>query len=193
MPVSPLAAPSLYITLFILFVLTVFVVRMLTTRGDSKFNVLRLALKKRQAALYIEANELGYATEYMSPQENESLATRVADFFSELTVLDRAHQESEKLLSEGKIEAACDGLTKCILLAEILEVEAQNMKDPTRVLLLESQQEKSNQEKREPLLKDSPYFRPTWSLQDEYAHPIVVASNGGLADLLEVLRKHSKS
>lgn len=193
MPVSPLAVPSLYITLFILFVLTVFVVRMLTTRGDSKFNVLRLALKKRQAALYVEANELGYATEYMSPEQNNELASRVADFFSELTVLDRAQVEAEKLLAEGKIEAACDGLTKCILLAEILEVEAQNMKDPTRVLLLESQQEKSKQEKREPLLKDSPYFRPTWSLQDEYAHPIVVASKGGLADLMEVLRKHSKS
>lgn len=193
MPVSPLAAPSLYITLFILFVLTVVVVRMLTTRGDSKFNVLKLALRKRQSTLYIEANELGYATEYMSTEQNNQLASRVADFFSELTVLDRAQQESEKLLAEGKIEAACDGLTKCILLAEILEVEAQNMKDPTRVLLLESQQEKSKQEKREPLLKDSPYFRPTWSLQDEYAHPIVVASKGGLADLLEVLRKHSKT
>lgn len=193
MPVSPLATPSLYITLFILFVLTVFIVRMLTTRGDSKFNVLKLALLKRQAALYIEANELGYATEYMSPQENKKLASRVADFFSELTVLDRAQLESERLLSQGKIEAACDGLTKCILLAEILEVEVQNMKDPTRVFLLASEQEGSNQEKREPLLKDSPYFKPSWCQQDEYAHPIVVASKGGLADLLEVLRKHSKN
>jgi hypothetical protein len=191
MPVSPLALPSLYITSFILLVLAFFVIRMITTRGDGKFNVLKLALQKRQAALYIEANELGYATQYMSPEENQELAQKVMDFYDELTVLERAIIESEKLMQDGKVEAACDGLTKCITLAEILDVAAQNIKAPTK-LLLESEKSGFESNTAEPRLKDSPYFRPMWCTQDEYAHPIVVASKGGLADLLDVLRKHSK-
>lgn len=193
MPVSPLALPSLYITSFILVVLAFFVIRMLTTRGDGKFNVLKLALQKRQAALYIEANELGYATQYMSPEENQELAQKVMDFYEELTVLERAITESEKLMQEGKVEAACDGLTKCITLAELLDVASQNIKAPTKLLLGgEKAGSELQTERAEPKLKDSPYFRPMWCTQDEYAHPLVVASKGGLADLLDVLRKHSK-
>ena len=126
MPVSPLALPSLYLTLSTFGLLAAYVGFQIKSKNSGKFDVLKLALQKKLGGLYLQANEIGLASEYL-PEQNERLATHVAAFFEKLMILDRAFEETEKLYRQKQSAAAIDGMTKCLMLSEILEAEAREI------------------------------------------------------------------
>ncbi|MBK7749018.1 MAG: TPM domain-containing protein [Candidatus Obscuribacter sp.] len=228
---SPLAGSAMIVVIivFIAFFTTIFLT--INRNRKAKQKVLTNTLEGKLNELYINADQLGQASEYIKPDENKELAYRIGVFFQKLSTLDSAKEEVDKLAKNGKSSANIDGLIKCLQMADALLSESQHLSTQVnaitggidsqaearalvdkhdkeqKLLSAQKQESASDSEGENPghilkvpqgeqaekmparLFGTSRYYQPSWSTMDEYAHPIVVQSNGGLTNLMFMLNQ----
>ncbi|MBK8221215.1 MAG: hypothetical protein IPK73_09355 [Candidatus Obscuribacter sp.] len=191
---SPLAGPAFNFALLVFFLLVTVVIIAIKSQVGGKRKILRLAMKKRSGELFLLANQIGLSAEYLAPEENRELHIRTQDFFDKLSVLDRALEESEKIKNTA---IAIDAQAKCLKLTDILLTEAgllaARLNDTTggvNTSLSTALQNEKEMVQTTSAFAGCTYYRPTWSKEDEYAHPVVIATGGALADLMEVLNSY---
>ncbi|MBI5176245.1 MAG: hypothetical protein SFV17_06240 [Candidatus Obscuribacter sp.] len=189
---SPLAGPALNFALLVFFLLVTIVITAIKSQVGGKRKVLSLAMKKRSGELFFLANQIGLDADYLAGEESRELHNRTQEFFDKLSVLDRAMEESEKIKNTA---IAIDAQAKCLKLTDILLTEAallaSRINDTTGgVNTSLSTALQNEREMVHSVFAGCTYYRPTWSKEDEYAHPVVIASAGALADLMEVLNSY---
>lgn len=228
---SPLAGGAMIVVIIVFAAFFTAVFYIINGNRKAKQKVLTNTLEGKLNELYINADQLGQASEYIKPDENKELAYRIGVFFQKLSTLDSAKEEVDKLAKNGKNSANIDGLIKCLQMADVLLSESQHLstqvnaitggidsqaearalvdkQDREQKLLSAQKQESaghSEGEKSGHILKvpqgdqaekmparlfgTSRYYQPSWSTMDEYAHPIVVQSDGGLTNLMFMLNQ----
>ncbi len=189
---SPLAGPAFNFALVVFFILLTLVITAIKSQIGAKRRVLKLALKKRSGELFLLANQIGLSSDYLGGQENQELHSNTQEFFAKLSVLDRAMEESEKIRNTA---IAIDAQAKCLKLTDLLMTEAallsSRINDTTGGI--DTNLGTALQKEKEIVhsaFAGCTYYRPTWSKEDEYAHPVVVATGGALSDLMEVLNSY---
>lgn len=210
---SPLAGPALIVVIIIFVSCAITLFWSYKNSRIQKQKVLSKTLESKLNELYITADQLGQASEYVKPEDNKEIAYRIGQYFQRLSTLERAKDEVDKLTSSGKHAASIDGLIKCLQMSDVLLEESKHLNTQVnaitggidtqaegRALIEQKEAEAKGQILKVPeqnsadklpsrLFGSSRYYQPTWSTMDEYAHPIVVQSGGGLTSLMIMLNQ----
>lgn len=225
---SPLAGGAFVVVIIIFVAFFTAIFWTINRNRKAKQKVLTSTLEGKLNELYVNADQLGQASEYIKPDENKELAYRIGVFFQKLSTLDSAKDEVDKLAKNGKTSANIDGLIKCLQMADALLSESQHLstqvnaitggidtqaeakaladkQDRQQKLLSAQKLEENTESQTGHVLKvpqsveaeklpgrmfgTSRYYQPSWSTMDEYAHPIVVQSDGGLTNLMFMLNQ----
>lgn len=210
---SPLAGPALIVVIIIFVSCAITLFWTYKNNHIKKQKVLVNTLESKLNELYITADQLGQASEYVKPEDNKEIAYRIGQYFQKLSTLEKAKDEVDKLINNGKGAASIDGLIKCLQMSDVLLEESKHLNTQVNAITggIDTQAEgralveQREAEARGQILKipeqnsadklpsrlfgSSRYYQPTWSTMDEYAHPIVVQSGGGLTNLMIMLNQ----
>lgn len=172
--------------------------------------------RQRVGPLYELADQIGGASEYLTPQKHGDLAQRVATFFNRLTTFEHAQKEAEQLAAKGAGGGQMrDAYLNLIRMIDLLMPEASQLKedvgavtgavetfkaDATPSLTQQADEVAARERGRatedgggyiqipDKVYQSQNWRRPSWSYEPAYYQP-VDNGMGGLASMMLVLNQ----